>query len=394
MEENNRTIVHLDLDTFFVSVERLMNPDLIGKPVVIGGSSDRGVVSSCSYETRKFGVHSGMPMRMAKRLCPDAINVRGNMAEYSKYSKMVSSIIAEEAPIYEKASIDEHYLDISGMDKFFGCLQWSKELRHRIIKETGLPISFGIAPNKTVAKIATGEAKPNGLLYIRPKEVQDFLNPLSIRKIPMIGKKSFELLQNMGITNIKTLSETPLEILERRLGKYGTGIWKKANGIDNRSVRQYSNRKSISAERTFWSDTNDSIWLHHKLISLVEKVSFQLRKKQKLASVITVKIRYSDFSTHTLQKQIPYSCFDHLLLKEAIKLFDHLYNKKMPLRLIGFKVSGLIKGGQQLNIFEDTHEMTKLYNAVDEVKSRFGEKYLIRAVGVKRNWDNELQIRG
>ncbi|MCK5221646.1 MAG: DNA polymerase IV, partial [Candidatus Aminicenantes bacterium] len=198
MQTTNRCIVHLDLDTFFVSVERLINRDLIGKPVIIGGTSDRGVVASCSYEARQFGVHSAMPMKMARVLCDHAIVVRGDTDQYSKYSKMVTEVISERAPVYEKASIDEHYLDITGMDRFFGCMRWTHELRQRIIKESGLPISCGVSVNKTVSKIATGEAKPNGEIEIPDQQVKRFLSPLSIRKIPMIGSRTFHLLRSMG----------------------------------------------------------------------------------------------------------------------------------------------------------------------------------------------------
>jgi len=258
---NDRTIIHLDLDTFFVSVERLINSSLVGKPVIIGGMSDRGVVSSCSYEARQFGVHSAMPMRMAKQMCNDAIFIRGDMEEYSKQSKLVTDIISESAPVYEKASIDEHYIDITGMDRFFGSLKWSHELRERIIKNTGLPISFGLSTNKTVSKIATGEAKPNGELYVPQENVRPFLFPLSIRKIPMIGKQSYRLLRSMGVSTIRTLSMIPPEMMIQVMGKNGIAAWKKANGIDNTPVIQYSERKSISTERTFDKDTTDIIKL-------------------------------------------------------------------------------------------------------------------------------------
>jgi DNA polymerase IV len=383
MMADSRTIVHLDLDTFFVSVERLQNSKLIGKPILIGGTSDRGVVASCSYEARTFGIHSAMPMKMARMLCKDAIVIRGDMDQYSKYSRMVTNIVEEQAPIFEKASIDEHYLDITGMDRFFGNFKWTSELRQKIIHETGLPISFGLSTNKTVSKIATGEAKPNGLLHVTANQVQPFLFPLSIRKIPMIGAKSYHLLRSMGITTIKVLSLVPPEMLEHVMGKNGIVLWRKANGIDPTPVKSYSERKSIGTERTFQVDTIDVVWLKQKLITMVEKISFQLREKQKLASVITVKIRYSNFDTHTLQKHIPYTAFDHVLLEEALGLFDRLYQRRMLLRLIGVKLSGLVGGWQQLNMFEDTPEMTSLYQSMDRIKLRFGEHLIKRAVGIR-----------
>jgi DNA polymerase-4 len=197
-----RSILHLDLDTFFVSVERLKNSRLTGKPVIIGGMSDRGVVSSCSYEARKYGVNSAMPMKMARIMCPEAIIIRGDMELYSNYSNMITEIIDERAPLYEKSSVDEHFIDISGMDRFYGCCKWSHELREYIIKETGLPVSAGLSVNKTVSKIATGEAKPNGEIEVMKETVLPFLDPLSISKIPMIGPKTYHLLRSMGIATI------------------------------------------------------------------------------------------------------------------------------------------------------------------------------------------------
>jgi DNA polymerase IV len=384
MASNNesRCIVHLDLDTFFVSVERLLNRDLIGKPVIIGGTSDRGVVASCSYEARRFGIHSAMPMRMARMLCDHAIVIRGDMDQYSKFSKMVTEIIAGEAPLFEKASIDEHYLDITGMDRFFGNLKWSQELRETIIRETGLPVSFGISVNKTVSKIATGEAKPNGLLQVPYQGVHPFLDPLSIRKIPMIGSKSYHLLRSMGISTVSTLRSIPGEMMERVMGKNGIVIWKKANGIDPTPVQQYSERKSIGTERTFEADTIDVVMLKSILASMVEKIAFQLRKEDKLTSCVTVKIKYSNFDTHTLQRHIPYTSFDHILLKTALDLFEKVYTRRMLIRLIGVKFSSLVQGAQQLDLFDDAPEMTSLYQAMDRIRLRFGSKAIRKAGGM------------
>jgi len=373
----------MDLDTFFVSVERLMNSKLEGKPVIIGGMSDRGVVSSCSYEARQFGVHSAMPMKMARSLCSEAIVIRGDMDAYSRNSRMVTDIIAEKAPLYEKASIDEHYLDITGMDRFFGCMQWTHELRQRIIKETGLPISCGLSINKTVSKIATGEAKPNGEIEIPDLQVSNFLSPLSIRKIPMIGNRTFHLLRSMGISTIGTLGQIPMEMMDSLLGKNGIVIWKKANGIDSTPVVQYSERKSIGSERTFQRDTMDVAGLHDLLTSMVEKLAFQLRKEEKLTSCVTVKIRYSNFDTHTLQKRVPYTSFDHVLMPIARELFDRLYQRRMLIRLVGVRFSGLIRGVQQLNLFEDTSEMVHLYLAVDKLRKRYGSDSVKRASGIQ-----------
>lgn len=377
----NRHIVHLDMDTFFVSVERLINPSLNGKPVLIGGLSDRGVVASCSYEARQYGVHSAMPMRMARQLCGDAFIVRGDMDLYSKYSHLVTDIIADRTPVYEKASIDEFYLDISGMDRFFGCLKWSQELRRDIIKHSGLPVSLGLSINKTVSKIATGEAKPNGEKEVPGSAVQPFLFPLPVSKIPMVGEKTHRLLRSMGIHTIGTLSQIPKEMIERVLGKNGVEIWKKANGVDLTPIKPYSERKSIGTERTFEQDTIDIAMIKAKLVGMVEKTAYELRQKQRLTSCITVKIRYSNFDTHTLQKRIPYTSFDHVLIPTAKELFDRLYQRRMLIRLVGIKFSHLVQGVQQLNMFEDTPTSVALYQTLDKLRNRYGKDAVRRAVG-------------
>jgi DNA polymerase-4 len=385
MDVGARNIVHLDLDTFFVSVERLRDSSLNRKPVIIGGLSDRGVVASCSYEARKYGVHSAMPMKLARNMCNDAIIIRGDMELYTRYSRIVTDIIAEEAPLYEKASVDEHYIDITGMDRFFGCLRWSKELRQRIIRETGLPVSLGLSVNKTVSKIATGEAKPNGELQVTRNEVIPFLSPLSIRKIPMIGEKTYHLLRSMGIQTIHTLRLIPVEMMEKVLGKNGIDVWKKANGVDSAPVKPYNEQKSISTERTFQKDTIDIIYLRELLVTMVEKLAYELRHKEKLTSCVTVKIRYSNFDTHTLQKHIPYTSFDHILIETAKDLFSRLYKRRMLIRLIGVRFSHLVSGVQQLNMFEDTPEMVRLYLTLDSLRNRFGKESVRRAVGIDRN---------
>jgi len=376
---DQRTIVHMDLDTFFVSVERLNNSRLIGLPVLIGGMSDRGVVAGCSYEARTFGVHSAMPMRMARALCPDAIVIRGDMEQYTRYSNDVTNIIAEQAPVYEKASIDEHYLDITGLDRFFGAVKWSHELRQRIIHETGLPISLGLSVNKTVSKIATGQAKPNGELEIPLDRIMPFLGPLPINKIPGIGEKTFRLLRSMGIANIDTLSHMPVEMVERLLGKNGIIIWKKANGIDPTPVEPYTERKSISTETTFEQDTINIGMINDLLLKMVEKLAYELRKKQKLTSCITVKVRYANFDTHTLQHRIPYTAFDHMLLPVTRSLFDRLYQRRMLIRLIGVRFSHLVSGVQQISMFDDSPETISLYQTLDRIRNRFGNRAVTRA---------------
>jgi DNA polymerase IV len=382
-----RNIMHIDLDTFFVSVERLNNPQLLGKPVLVGGSSDRGVVAACSYEARSFGIHSAMPMKQAIKLCPEAKLVKGNHAQYSKFSHMVTNIIHEAVPSYEKTSIDEFYVDYTGMDKFFGCYKMASELRQKIIRETHLPISFALSSNKTVSKIGTGEAKPNGQKMIPFGYEKNFLAPLSVKKIPMVGKKTYQLLKNIGVERICTLQQMPCEIVQQLLGIYGANIWYKANGIDNSPIIQYNERKSISTERTFDKDTIDATALKGLLVSMTEKLGFQLRDEGKLTSCITIKIRYADFKTYTMQATIPYTSLDHVLIEQVKQLFDKLCQKRMLIRLIGIRLSHLIYGTYQYNLFENTDEKIKLYQAMDSIKKRFGKNAISRAsnTSLKRN---------
>jgi DNA polymerase IV len=344
--------------------------------------SDRGVVASCSYEARIYGVHSAMPMKMALNLCRDAIVIRGDMDLYSRYSKLVTDVIAEKAPLYEKASVDEHYLDITGMDRFYGSLKWTRELRQRIIKETGLPISYGLSVNKTVSKIAAGEAKPNGEKQVEKPFVKPFLNPLSIRKIPMIGLKTFQLLHSMGVSTIETLGAMPVEMLESVLGKNGIEIWQRANGIDLTPVIPYYEEKSISSERTFETDTIDVVMLEQVLTAMTEKLCFKLRKKEKLASLVTVKIRYANYDTHTLQKRVAYTSFDHALIDTVKALFKRLYQRRMLVRLIGVKLGGLVHGARQLNLFDDNEKQIRLYLSMDKIRRRYGAGAIRRASGI------------
>ena len=378
MNFNNRHIVHLDIDTFFVSCQRIIDPSLIGKPVIVGGSRERGVVASCSYETRNYGVHSAMPIRTALRLCPDAIVVKGDMEYYGNKSREVTEIIAEEAPVYEKASIDEFYLDISGMDRYFGCFKWTSELKEKIIKNSGLPISFGLSSTKSVSKMATSEAKPLGQLQIKFDEVQSFLNPLSVSKIPMVGASTHKILSRIGIRTIKTLSDVPEDVLIRLLGKNGSSIHRKANGIDPAPVIQHSERKSISSERTFDRDSMDILRIKALLVQMVEKLCFQLRSEQKVASTIAVKIRYTNFDTHTQQAKLPYTSCDHILIRTALELFAKVYDRRMRLRLVGIRLSGLLYGNYQINLFDDVR-LIRLYQAMDHVRHRFGKDVVKRA---------------
>ena len=371
----------MDLDTFFVSCERLIDSRLNGRPVLIGGTSDRGVVASCSYEARRFGIHSAMPMRMAKQLCPEAVILRGNSGTYTKFSKLVTDIIKEEVPLYEKASIDEFYMDLTGMDRFFGCQKLASELRTKIIRESGLPISLGLSMNKTVSKIATGEAKPNNEISIISGTEKLFLAPLSVKKIPMVGDKTYRALCDLGVKRIKTIQEMPIELMENVFGKNGIAIWEKANGIDNSPVIPYHERKSISTERTFDKDTIDVKKLEGIMTAMAENLVFQLRRGNKLTACITVKLRYSDFQTYTLQKKIPYSASDHTIIPMVLELYRKLYSRRVLVRLIGVRFSHLVEGAHQISLFEDPI-ILDLYKAMDNIRNRYGDRAIMRASGM------------
>ncbi len=377
-----KTILHLDLDTFYVSVERLINRELRNKPLLVGGTSDRGVVAACSYETRGFGVHSGMPMKMARELCPEAIVIKGNAGTYSKHSDVVTEIIREKVPLFEKSSIDEFYADLSGMDRFFGCYHYASELRKTIIRETGLPISFGLSVNKVVSKVATNEAKPNNQLKVDLGYEKPFLAPLSIKKIPMVGDKTYQTLRNLGLRKVQTVQEMPLDLMQRVLGANGTVIWKRANGVDHTPVIPFCDRKSISTERTFDKDTIDVVKLRGILIAMTENLAYQLRRGGKLTACITVKLRYSDFNTYSKQLRIPYTSADHILIPRILDLFRTLYNRRLLVRLVGIRFSHLVPGNYQINLFEDTEEALNLYAAMDHIRERYGDKSVLRASGL------------
>ncbi|MFI5218606.1 MAG: DNA polymerase IV [Bacteroidia bacterium] len=381
MIDTHRTVVHMDLDCFFVSVSRLINPKLNGLPVIVGGG-DRGVVAACSYETRKFGVHSAMPIKTAKRLCPEAIIIHGDYDEYSKRSDEVTQIIKEDVPLYERSSIDEFYMDLTGMDKFFGCYKHALELREKIIKETRLPISLGMSANKTVSKVATDEAKPNNHRKVDYGDEKKFLAPLCVNKIPMIGDKTYHLLRSMGVEKVYTLQEMPMELLQDVLGENGISIWKKANGIDNTPIEPYTEQKSMSQEETFENDTIDVEKLKNILIAMSEKLCFRLRTQNKLTGCVTVKIRYSNFDTHNMQCRIPYTCSDHSIITRVKELFAKLYNRRMLIRLVGVKLSHLVGGGHQVNMFEDNVQVLNLYHAMDRMRLRYGEDKIQRAAAL------------
>jgi DNA polymerase-4 len=381
----NRNIAHLDLDAFFVSVERLRNPRLAGKPLLIGGSSDRGVVAACSYEARRFGIHSAMPMRAALRLCREAIVIKSDFEEYSKYSGMVTEVISESVPVFEKSSIDEFYIDLTGMDKFHGCAKFTEELKSKVTRESGLPVSYGLASNKLISKVATNEVKPNGQIEIPFGNERSFLAPLSIMKIPGIGKETGYRFLKMGVETVRMLSDIPVMLLQNLMGKTGEELWRRSRGIDESPVIPYHEQKSISAENTFQQDTIDINFLDAELVRMTEKIAFDLRNQNRLTGCITVKIRYSDFETHTIQKTVPYTNADLMLVKTVRGLFKKLYERRLLIRLIGVRFTHLIAGTYQINMFQDTSELIQLYKAIDSIKNQFGEGALSSAAAIKKS---------
>ncbi len=375
-----RIIAHFDLDAFFVSVECLNNPSLKGKPLLVGGR-ERGVVAACSYEARKFGIHSAMPMKTALRLCPQAIVTNNSRSDYSKYSRIVTNIIAEKAPLFEKASIDEFYLDLTGMEKYFQPYQWTIDLRQEIIDKTQLPISFALASNKMVAKIATDQAKPNGYLHIPYGKEKEYLAPLTVNKIPGVGEHTYENLKALGIFTIRDLSEQSPEMLEKRLGKYGIELWNKSQGIHLGEVTPYHEAKSISTENTFEENLTDVNQIMTELVHMTERVAYELRQDNKTAGCITVKIRYPDFETTSKQTTIPYTFYDDELIPKAKELFHKLWRKGQPVRLLGVRLSELTDEAVQTNLFTDTEKKNGLYKAIDDVKNRFGKYAITKATG-------------
>jgi DNA polymerase-4 len=379
---SQRHIAHLDLDAFFVEVECLRDPSLRGKPLIVGGSRDRGVVTTCSYEARKFGVHSSMPMKTAIQKCPDATVLQGARGEYSKYSRWVTAIIAEKAPLFEKASIDEFYIDLTGMDRFHRPLAWTVRLREEIMQQTGLPISFGLAANKMIAKMATNEAKPNGYLQVPAGREAEFLAPLAVGCIPGVGSHTEQLLHEMGIRTIGALASYPVEVLASRLGKAGEDLSRKAQGMHDSEVHPYHEARSISTEQTFEENIGDTETLLAELVRMTEKVAFQLREQNKMAGCLAVKIRYPDFDTTTRQAVIPYTFYDDELIPFAREIFNKLYRKGEKVRLLGVRLSELTAEAMQTNLFSDAQKKAVLYKAIDEVKGRFGKSSLTRGGGM------------
>ena len=378
-----RHIAHFDLDSFFVSIEIRNNPSLKGKPVLVGGY-ERGVVAACSYEARKFGIHSAMPMKKAMQLCPQAIITNASRDQYSKYSRWVTDIIASKVPLFEKASIDEFYIDLTGMDKFFGVSRYAQELRELIMSETGLPISCGLSSARFISKMATNEAKPNGFLEIPHGKEIEFLWPLGIEKINGVGKQSEQQLKTFGIYTIEDIAKTPIEVMERIGGKWGESLWHKAHGRGSADITTDWEQKSMSHENTFDTDYTDLSFLHKELVRLTEKTAYALREDEKMTGCVTVKIRYSDFETTSCQETIDYTALDDTLIAKVKDLFNKNWQKGRPVRLVGVRFSHLIPITMQMSLFDNNVEKLNLYKAVDEIKDRFGNKLVTKAVTIKK----------
>jgi len=382
-----RHIAHFDLDAFFVSVAILKNPALKGKPIIVGGDGQRGIVAACSYEARKYGIQSAMPALTAKRLCPDAIFLRGSYHDYSHYSRLVTQIVAHSVPVYEKASVDEFYIDMTGMDRFFGVSQYTRELREKIIRETGLPISYGLSTSKLVSKMATNEAKPNGYLEVAPGMETAFLWPMTVDKIPGVGKQTQIQLHNLGIVTIEQIAKTPPEQLEHHFGKWGRKLWEKAQGLSDSPVEHYSEQKSISHENTFDADFADIDFLHTELVRLTEKTAYNLREDRKLTGCVTLKLRYADFTTVSKQEVVDYTALDNILISKVKDLFNRLYKKGEKVRLLGVRFSHLVPMTVQMNLFDDALEKLELYKAVDNIKNQFGTDAIHKATSIRRKDD-------
>jgi DNA polymerase IV len=382
-----RHIAHFDLDAFFVSVEILKNPALKGKPIIVGGDGQRGIVAACSYEARKYGIQSAMPALTAKRLCPDAIFLRGSYHDYSHYSRLVTQIVAHSVPVYEKASVDEFYIDMTGMDRFFGVSQYTRELREKIIRETGLPISYGLSTSKLVSKMATNEAKPNGYLEVAPGMETAFLWPMTVDKIPGVGKQTQIQLHDLGIVTIEQIAKTPPEQLEHHFGKWGRKLWEKAQGLSDSPVEHYSEQKSISHENTFDADFADIDFLHTELVRLTEKTAYNLREDRKLTGCVTLKLRYADFTTVSKQEVVDYTALDNILISKVKDLFNRLYKKGEKVRLLGVRFSHLVPMTVQMNLFDDALEKLELYKAVDNIKNQFGTDAIHKATSIRRKDD-------
>jgi DNA polymerase-4 len=381
-----RTVLHMDLDAFFCSVEELLDPTLAGTAFAVGGRADsRGVISTCSYAARKFGVRSAMPTAQALRLCPHLNLVRGHYDQYGVYSRRVMAILAEAGPVVEQMSIDEAYVDLTGDPKPGG--EVAQRLKRRIREETGLPVSFGVATNKLVAKIATNVGKPDGLVVVPPGHEADFLAPLPLEMLWGVGPKTRARLVELGIKTIGQLAAWPAEDLERRFGEWGRQMVAHARGVDQRPVSDEREAKSISAETTFPRDVTDRDTLRRKLLALAEEVGAGLRADGLSAKTVKLKVRWPPFETHTRQVTVPQPVqLDEEIFAAGWALFEQVWHPGKRVRLIGIGVSGLDQPARQLSIFDSSQAERKLKVAkvVDALRDKYGADTVQRAALLRR----------
>ena len=370
-------ILHVDMDAFFVSVELLERPELRGKPVVVGGQPDRrGVVSAASYEARKYGIHSAMPLRTAGKLCPHAVFLEGRHELYGQWSDRVAEILRKFSPVVEMASIDEAYLDLTGTERLHGPpLAAAHALIREISGKTRLPCSIGLARTRLVAKVASDQAKPRGLVWVPAGVEAEFLAPLGVRRIPGIGKVTEAALHSMGIETVGQLAAVPQEKLEEAFGQWGTALYRKARGEDSYEFFVDAEPKSISHSHTFENDTRDGTVLEAMLSRLCQKAAQRLRESRLDARTVTVTIRYAGFETVTRAKTLPEPAhLDQVFLEIVRRLFERHWDRKRAVRLVGVELGALSHGDAQLNLLEAARreKLDKLARATDKLRERFG----------------------
>jgi len=368
-----RAILHFDLDFFFTSIECRNNDSLRGRPLLIGSMEGRSMVSACNYEAWRYGIRAGMPMMVALQRCPDATVLRGDIELYQRESSVITSIIAEESPLFEKAALDQFYIDLTGVDRYLGCTQWSKELRARIHKETGLGLSAGLAVNKLVAKVGAREAKPSGECFVAQGEETGFLAPLSVRRLPALGPSTQHRLSILGVHKIAQLREIPPVMLRREFGKPGLSIWRKAWGKDDSPVIPYQEELSLSREHTFSEDTIDIDLLEATLGQMVIALAFELRERQQVCANVKLKIRYADHNTYRRQLRLGPTANDQDLRSAARRLLRELFQRRQRIRLIELSLDQLSHGYRQLGLFDENPKDTQLQQAMDKIQRRFGE---------------------
>ncbi len=371
-----RLIFHLDLDAFFVSVERILNPKLKGKPVVVGGDPKygRGVVAACSYEARQYGLHSAMPIRTAYRLCPNGIYIHGSHGEYSRFSDAVENTLLKYAPLVEQSSIDEFYLDMTGCQKMYGSMfSFASFIQKEILRKLSLPCSIGIGSNKTIAKIASDCMKPTGITYVLPGMEKHFLSPMPVETIPGVGAVTLKDLNSKGIYKIGDVTTLPQEYFAAAFGKYGIDLWRKANGEGTEYLTIQRERKSISKETTFDEDVTSNEFLKKTLFELTEKICQKVRNRNWAASTISIKLRYSDFQTLTRSRTIKPTDDDKIVFDTAWQLLDKAHTRRVAVRLVGVGLTNFSESSEQEYLFEDAEiKRKKMFRAVTRIRDKFG----------------------